>query len=588
MLNIPIDRSEFMIKEQRLQKYLDVDYFMEPPEYRDDAKANNAYLPVPYFRFPLNSYCTYNKTKDSCGRIKRLSEGDKTVRPLCQYCEVKSNKKSPMTQVNLVVACKGGHIDEFPWYEWAHNSPNPTCGREHLAFRQSAGTGIRGQSVKCLACNKSNNMSYGFQRLLELYGPCKGMKPWHGPYKSEPCDKEVEGIFSNQISSYQPIIKSALSIPIDAPTEIQDIDAELDNNRAIKNSVYSFEADYSSSDTKSIVEDGLERLLKRDDGRILKELSEYSHESIKKAFLGRIYGGNEEPNESDAPETDIEFRYQEYDVLKKGVNNKYLRTESFGIEEYSEETSSIIKNIVLVKSILETKVLAGFTRRSPSEVDEEKAKKLLWENYPSKPNRWLPAVKGHGEGIFIEFNEKVLEIHAKRKDIKERISILQNSQDKIESGPLQNVVVSFEHLFIHTLSHLLINEISFEAGYSAASISERMYVDPFSDKDKMFGLFIYTSEGDSEGTMGGLVGVGQPGRFDDIVRNAVVNSQWCSTDPVCNEVIPQNPYSLNLGACHSCSLLPETSCELLNSYLDRAVISGTQSNAELGLFYGSA
>ena len=32
----------------------------------------------------------------------------------------KLNKNSILKQVNIVVACKNGHIDEFPWFEWAH------------------------------------------------------------------------------------------------------------------------------------------------------------------------------------------------------------------------------------------------------------------------------------------------------------------------------------------------------------------------------------------------------------------------------------------------------------------------------------
>ena len=42
--------------------------------------------------------------------------------------------------------------------------------------------------------------------------------------------------------------------------------------------------------------------------------------------------------------------------------------------------------------------------------------------------------------------------------------------------------------------------------------------------------------------------------------------------------------SLNLAACHSCTLIPETSCEEYNTFLDRGVIVGTFENKELGFF----
>ena len=44
----------------------------------------------------------------------------------------------------------------------------------------------------------------------------------------------------------------------------------------------------------------------------------------------------------------------------------------------------------------------------------------------------------------------------------------------------------------------------------------------------------------------------------------------------------QGPYGANLSACHSCSLLPETACEMFNLGLDRAVLVGDTINP--GLF----
>jgi hypothetical protein len=43
--------------------------------------------------------------------------------------------------------------------------------------------------------------------------------------------------------------------------------------------------------------------------------------------------------------------------------------------------------------------------------------------------------------------------------------------------------------------------------------------------------------------------------------------------------------SLNLAACYSCGLLPETSCEEFNVFLDRGTVVGTFDNKELGFFY---
>jgi hypothetical protein len=584
MLDIPFDRKDVIIKEKRLQKFLDVDYFMQPPEYRDNPSATNAYLPVPYFRFPKFSYCSDNRRKDGCGRIAKLSPSDGTVKALCQYCSTKANKNSILKQVNIVVACKNGHLDEFPWYEWAHKGKESlACNPKDTVYRQRAGTGVSGQIVKCLNCESSNDMASGFSQLKSIYGSCKGMRPWHGNNITEPCDEEVKGVFSNQISAYSPKIQSSLFIPIDAPTEIQEIDAEMDNNRTIKFDLNNFEQDFTSSDERSEVEKNIDKYLNRDDGRIRKALSSYSEDSIKKAWMRRIYGSDELNAEVSEPESDEEYRRQEFEVFNNEVNNKYIATEIIDIDEYSEYTTKFIDKIVLVKSILETRVLTGFNRIS-GDLDLSTTKKLLWKDFPTKPNRWLPAVQNYGEGIFIKFNQELLTNHGEKKEVIDRLSILEKSHENTEGGLLANTNTSTEHLFVHTLSHLLINEISFYAGYSAASMSERLYVST-DDDNKMLGLLIYTSQGDSEGTMGGLVEVGKPGIFDEIIKNSILNSAWCSTDPVCNEVIPQGPFKLNLGACYSCCLLPETSCELMNSFLDRGIVSGTQSTPGVGLLF---
>lgn len=90
----------------------------------------------------------------------------------------------------------------------------------------------------------------------------------------------------------------------------------------------------------------------------------------------------------------------------------------------------------------------------------------------------------------------------------------------------------------------------------------------------MAGMLIYTAAGDSEGTMGGLVKLAEAETLGRIIENAIAEAQWCSADPVCGESAfsgGQGPDSLNLAACHSCCLLPETSCEQFNKYLDRTL-----------------
>jgi hypothetical protein len=102
----------------------------------------------------------------------------------------------------------------------------------------------------------------------------------------------------------------------------------------------------------------------------------------------------------------------------------------------------------------------------------------------------------------------------------------------------------------------------------------------------MAGVLIYTAAGDSEGTMGGLVRMARPANLLEVFSGALGNARWCSTDPVCMEVgqAGQGPDSCNLAACHGCALLPETSCEEFNRFLDRGLVIGTFSAPDLGFF----
>ena len=100
----------------------------------------------------------------------------------------------------------------------------------------------------------------------------------------------------------------------------------------------------------------------------------------------------------------------------------------------------------------------------------------------------------------------------------------------------------------------------------------------------MAGLLLYTASGDSEGTMGGLVRQGRPDTFPRMFRKAIESALTCSNDPVCSLSSGQGRDSLNMSACYSCTLIPETSCEEFNVFLDRGMIVGTFSNHNFGFF----
>jgi len=125
-------------------------------------------------------------------------------------------------------------------------------------------------------------------------------------------------------------------------------------------------------------------------------------------------------------------------------------------------------------------------------------------------------------------------------------------------------------VLLHTLSHLLIQSLAMRAGYSASSIRERIYSESESER---YGVLLYTGSSDAEGTLGGLVGEAR--NIYDHLQAALRMAALCSNDPICAQHSPDSSMEkrwLHGAACHGCTLVAETSCEMRNEYLDRALV----------------
>ena len=77
----------------------------------------------------------------------------------------------------------------------------------------------------------------------------------------------------------------------------------------------------------------------------------------------------------------------------------------------------------------------------------------------------------------------------------------------------------------------------------------------------------------TEGTLGGLVQ--QAREFEEHLQQALQMGVLCSNDPICAQHAPGQGMEqrwLHGAACHGCTLVAETSCEMRNDYLDRALV----------------
>jgi len=304
-----------------------------------------------------------------------------------------------------------------------------------------------------------------------------------------------------------------------------------------------------------------------------------------------LFDGAENSKEESAddadPNIDIEYRHQEYEIFCRDVNEGYPKTnlliKSSKISEYGSQVNNYFHRISLLEKLRETRAFVGFSRIFPeSSLSVEAQRKL----FSSKYLDWLPAIIVRGEGIFLKFDDskidKWLEKHGAfhQKRIAEIITRFDDLRTKRHQDQKE---ITPKFMMIHSFAHLLINQLIYDCGYGSASLRERIYVsdDP---KFKMSGVLIYTAAGDSEGTMGGLVSMGKPKNLEQTIARAIEKASWCSSDPVCIESTGQGPDNCNLAACHSCALLPETSCEEQNRLLDRGVLIGTLENPKSGFF----
>ncbi len=226
--------------------------------------------------------------------------------------------------------------------------------------------------------------------------------------------------------------------------------------------------------------------------------------------------------------------------------------------------------VTAVKRLREVRAFTGFSRLVPSTEPERTAEISLDED-------WVPAIPVHGEGVFLRLRDDALNVWERQPEVAARADVLGKRWS--DSYFYDETPCTPRFLLAHTLAHALIDQWALAGGYPAAALRERI----FSGQEGT-GILIYTAGSDSAGTLGGVISQADPDRLVGGVNEAVRRYAWCSSDPVCSETQSQGADGLNMAACHSCALLPETSCEFRNSLLDRALLVGLPTDRSFGFF----
>lgn len=580
------DINEFKVYEWRLQRWLGVSHFRLPPEFRERNSADDTYnckLYMPFYRFPTWHYCP------SCGTLKKLPL---TVRGIikCDDCKGKG-KTSYLIQVPFVAMCENGHLQDFPWREWVHRSNEPKCHGK-MKLYATGGATLSGQILRC-ECGAYRSL-YGVTEIYSSNGTtflssqleedgedylCKGRRPWLGLENNSQCGAHLSGALRSASNVYYAHIRSSIYLPQGKDDKVDEL-IRLMQKTKLSSTIKTF-LEFSGGDYKRIKPIHL----RNQDEMLLKP---YRDEEITAAIQVIAGGGDMDKSDkvdySESQET--RFRREEYEVLKTQRDESYLKIRQMNVESYDVEISRFFSRIALVERLRETRVLEGFSRIYPEPtIDRLDSQELLWRSPPKRSGSWLPAYVVYGEGIFFELNERVFDSWIRKfgGDVFKRLNpLIEKYENLKERRRLKSRPIGPRFILIHTLAHLLMNRLTYECGYSSASLRERLYVSD--SEESMSGLLIYTAAGDSEGTLGGLVRMGRPGNLESIMRRAIERAAWCSTDPVCMEIGGQGLDSCNLAACHNCAMVPETACEEFNRFLDRGVVVGNFENRDMGFF----
>jgi hypothetical protein len=578
------DESIVHIHDERLERVLGVDFFGMPGG-KDEYHKGLTYTRFPQWYFcprcrrfqPLKEWITEYRRKAT---PKKREKDSHMKRPRCLDC------KTDLVPARIVVACKSGHIDDFPWVEWAHEKntggEKPLCNNPTLKFETGANTtaGLEGLVIRCESCNAKATLFGSFDKdameKLNNY-TCSGFMPWKNKHVSCGCIPQAVQRGASKI--YYPKVASSLVIP----PYSDRLNTSIEKSKRYAECLTIIN-EYEPDEKESQIRSKLDKW----SNEIAKQIAR-DPLAVKRILERRFF--KEDSDNDNELMTNQKYRIEEYEALTGAISEDAFEGSDFIREEQSVDLYPIrgLKRVVLVHKVREVRVLTAFSRLNPpagsilgAAIEGENG--LICVKEPD--SNWYPGYEVRGEGIFLEFDDEEINLWSSKftSDTGDRAAILNEQYSSSYQGQFLAREISPKFILLHTLSHLLIRQLSFECGYTAASLRERIYCNVSNENYIMSGILIYTASGDSEGTLGGLVRQGRSDCLPCTFFKALETAKWCSNDPVCIQSHGQGRESLNLAACHTCTLLPETSCEEFNVFLDRGLVIGTLKNEQAGFF----
>jgi hypothetical protein len=449
----------------------------------------------------------------------------------------------------FVRACPKGHVDDLDWHRYVHG-PEDNCRRQ-LWLDERGTSGDLADLVARCECGKSRSLYEATQIDMNPLGTCQGARPWLGRNSNEECNLPSRLLIRTASNAYFPQVVSVLSLPERSTAVVAGVRELWDLLQAV-DSVESLKV--------------FKRLPK-----VTEKLASFSDDEILEA-IGEIKSG--EDGERPVKQVELEALL----AAPEGFGDDIPVDLNFHARRLPDpawrrsKRSDGIEAAVQLHRLREVLALIGFTRfeavvpdiQGEYETDVERAQIAL------EP-AWFPAVENRGEGVFVQLRAAAVQSWLERQPVRQRLDALAIGHTRwMEDRKSERPFPGGSYVLLHTLSHLMIQSLSMRCGYPASSIRERIYADAQAER---FGILLYTGSPDAEGTLGGLVQ--QARHLEEHLAQALRMSALCSNDPICAQHAPGESMEgrwLHGAACHGCALVAETSCEMRNDYLDRALV----------------
>lgn len=461
----------------------------------------------------------------------------------------------------FVRACERGHVDDLDWHGFVHGAESE-CRRQ-LWLDEEGTSGDLGELVVRCECGQRRRLSEAGERVGNPLGPCRGTRPWLGRVAPEACDQMSRLLIRTASNAYFPQVLSTLSLP-DRGTAVDAAVAEL-------------------WDDLQVVDDAAELATLKKKARIAARLTSFSVDEVLAAILARKSG------RADSREVKL-VELEALLAAPEGYGDDVPVDPDFHARRLPDRAwrksarFDSVEAVIQLHRLREVMALFGFTRLegvTPS-IHGEYEQDARPAAIAIEPT-WFPAVENRGEGVFVQLRATAVRTWSARPEVQRRIERLAAgharwASDRKNARPFPGG----PYILLHTLSHLLIQSLSMRCGYPASSIRERVYVDAPGGR---FGVLLYTGSPDADGTLGGLV---QQARYvEEHLAQALRVAGLCSNDPICAQHAPGSSMEgrwLHGAACHGCALVAETSCEMRNDYLDRALVVPVLGLSEAAFF----